>query len=499
MRDEVFKIQMVQWNIQDLEPHIFSEVPLEAAAAQFEFVAQYKTYFVRVLHRSLFYRLPEARAGMQQQRATTMIESSREALPLLSDSSERKDYASREEHIRWGAEQTEVDEFLEARFGLQATSEPTTTKSSSRAQTRGQKTRALGTSIVESIVNIGTADGVSHDPLEKLSDRAHVVIGAERNKDLCVEYEKRFPNARLLCGAVHPSTIEHTVAQALREEMNKAGLLASSTRDQEPNKEKQSSEDLIDVTILKIDIDSFDCVLAEKMLVLGFRPRFLVMEVNAAIPPPFEFVMPDDPELWASLKVTELLAPSLVEIEDSIPPTAHYDHLLPPVRSIANVPLFSCSLTSMVRMFSRYSYDLVFFRYGDAVFELRTPTPMSTLNEANRNIEDHSSRTGSAPRATTPSTSLSLPSKILNPFWIYWTYPLGAFGFSAAEMRYVFYEEPNVKVAGRWLQKKLWAWGEYAITGETTQISCHLSDDLHVKNSGRMKSLIRVLVNGTRI
>lgn len=41
--------------------------------------------------------------------------------------------------------------------------------------------------------------------------------------------------------------------------------------------------------VLKIDIDSYDCAVARQIMTLGYRPKFLWMEVNPMVPPPFKF------------------------------------------------------------------------------------------------------------------------------------------------------------------------------------------------------------------
>ncbi|NJL71295.1 MAG: hypothetical protein HC888_06630 [Candidatus Competibacteraceae bacterium] len=48
--------------------------------------------------------------------------------------------------------------------------------------------------------------------------------------------------------------------------------------------------------VVKIDIDSFDGALLERILDAGWRPRLICVEVNADIPPPFGFSMHYSPE-----------------------------------------------------------------------------------------------------------------------------------------------------------------------------------------------------------
>jgi hypothetical protein len=61
-------------------------------------------------------------------------------------------------------------------------------------------------------------------------------------------------------------------------------------------------------TLLKVDIDSWDCALIERLHAGGFRPRLIFMEVNICFPPPLRFSIPSnitaeaaaehEPALW---------------------------------------------------------------------------------------------------------------------------------------------------------------------------------------------------------
>ena len=47
--------------------------------------------------------------------------------------------------------------------------------------------------------------------------------------------------------------------------------------------------ELKDLDVLKVDIDSFDYELTEKILQLGYKPKVIMVEMNPDVPPPFMF------------------------------------------------------------------------------------------------------------------------------------------------------------------------------------------------------------------
>ncbi len=51
----------------------------------------------------------------------------------------------------------------------------------------------------------------------------------------------------------------------------------------------QSYRTPTDMDVLKVDIDSFDLDLTQAILVAGYRPKTLCVEINADIPPPIQW------------------------------------------------------------------------------------------------------------------------------------------------------------------------------------------------------------------
>jgi hypothetical protein len=52
----------------------------------------------------------------------------------------------------------------------------------------------------------------------------------------------------------------------------------------------------LDLTLLKIDIDGYDCDVMEALFAAGYSPAILIMELNAAWPPPLRFKISYMPE-----------------------------------------------------------------------------------------------------------------------------------------------------------------------------------------------------------
>ncbi|CAD7963742.1 unnamed protein product, partial [Amoebophrya sp. A120] len=474
--------------VSKLEPHVLSELPLDILAAQKEFLPHLTKRHDYIAKRS-YYDRPEMLSGVvlnaedinavpvptpseAPRPGAISSKSSSSILPLLptlsalppSTSTVTSPYktspprASQQQHAQFAEKGETVDEFLKKQFANVWN---------------------------VSIVNIGTADGVSDDPLTELSDRAEALVGAERDPKQCALYRQRFPRAKLLCEGVDPEKVESTIVASLREEMRKSvssssrtsartttsGTAAPNESDSESMKLSGGSTSTASASlnsstqhqtqtrtrfsILKIDIDSFDCVLAEKLLQLNLRPDYLVMEVNAAVPPPFEFAMPYEPRLFSKMK-TELAAPRTGgHIRSTFGHKITITRGLEEERIIANVPLFSCSLSSMVRQFGAFGYSLVFFHYGDAVFVSdevwRWGANYAGSNRASGTTTGTGGKIMNAGLARRrPEDMNNAMNKLytLDPFWIFWYYPIGAFGFSATEMRQIFFAGGMMQLRG---------------------------------------------------
>ncbi len=164
------------------------------------------------------------------------------------------------------------------------------------------------------------------DPIYPIASQAQRAIGIEMNPVECEHHRKNLPNAVTICDMITPD--------------NAFDLLY-------PNLESS------DVDILKIDIDSYDCHLAQQLLSM-IVPKFIIMEVNMAFPPPFEFWVEYDPA--KDYDITYKTPHHLLGVDEG---------------ATHNSPFFSCSLSHMILRLHRIGYDFVFFEGGDAVFQLR--------------------------------------------------------------------------------------------------------------------------------
>tara|TARA_X000001036_G_scaffold439303_1_gene489915 strand:+ start:2502 stop:3404 length:903 start_codon:yes stop_codon:yes gene_type:complete len=88
-----------------------------------------------------------------------------------------------------------------------------------------------------------------------------------------------------------------------------------------------------DFTVLNLDIDSYDLFVIKELLMSGYRPQIISMEINEKIPPPIYFTVLFDP--------------------------SHYwkgDHF------------FGCSLTAACSVVKKFDYKLVKLQYNNAIF-----------------------------------------------------------------------------------------------------------------------------------
>lgn len=90
---------------------------------------------------------------------------------------------------------------------------------------------------------------------------------------------------------------------------------------------------------LNLDIDSYDYEVLEAILLSGYEPIVISVEINEAIPPPIEFYVKFD-----GVKIPELMV----------------DHF------------FGCSLTSVNKLLKRYKYNLAKVYGNNAIFILKS-------------------------------------------------------------------------------------------------------------------------------
>ncbi|CAE7188733.1 unnamed protein product, partial [Symbiodinium sp. CCMP2456] len=122
-------------------------------------------------------------------------------------------------------------------------------------------------------VNLGAADGVWSDPLMSFTRKGARGVAVEMDPQACARYRRNFPHVNLLCTRLTMDTI--------------------------PELAKQVEFGGYDV--LKVDVDSYDCALVRELLMrFHHRPSCILLEVNSAFPPPFEFAM-EPHSAWDSL------------------------------------------------------------------------------------------------------------------------------------------------------------------------------------------------------
>lgn len=128
--------------------------------------------------------------------------------------------------------------------------------------------------------------------------------------------------------ALPPSKVvalaEHVTPHSVRNQLQRAGLLGAP------------------LSVLKIDIDSFDCDLLMATLAAGTRPRVIVLEANVKFPPPLRF-------------------------------SAHFDERVA-VGSRLGKP-WGCSLAYQHAMLGEFGYDLLHLDTLDSVHVLRSVWP----------------------------------------------------------------------------------------------------------------------------
>lgn len=168
-------------------------------------------------------------------------------------------------------------------------------------------------------VNVGANDGRSDDPLyEYARETGAVGVAIERDPELCERHRQNLPQVEVVCAEVTPQNVLSLVH---------AGM-------QPP----------IDVDVLKVDIDSYDCPVLEALLPT-VSARFVLMEVNPSIPPPYRWAMLHHRDLWPFFN----------------------SHVTP-----EEVPIRGCSLSYEIDLLRRHGYDFIAFGGHDALFAHRS-------------------------------------------------------------------------------------------------------------------------------
>ncbi|CAK9030951.1 unnamed protein product [Durusdinium trenchii] len=177
-----------------------------------------------------------------------------------------------------------------------------------------QQIAEAGFPLVGQYVNIGAHDGRTDDPLYNYSHFTQASgVAIERDPEKCKHHKANLPNVHVMCSEVTPQNVLPLVRQGLNGK---------------------------DVDVLKIDIDSYDCPVLERILP-KVRATMVVVEANPSIPPPYQWAMLYDPNLW---------------------------NFFNSFHSPEEVPIRGCSLAYEVQLLNRYNYDLVFFNGHDAIF-----------------------------------------------------------------------------------------------------------------------------------
>eukprot|EP00927_Polykrikos_kofoidii_P038697 TRINITY_DN33108_c0_g1_i1.p1 TRINITY_DN33108_c0_g1~~TRINITY_DN33108_c0_g1_i1.p1 ORF type:complete len:622 (-),score=119.05 TRINITY_DN33108_c0_g1_i1:8-1873(-) len=190
------------------------------------------------------------------------------------------------------------------------------------------------------VLNVGAGDGVTDDLVHNLVADLEVggaSLAVERDERRCVEHSANLPHVALACMEVTPRLL----VRLARDHWRRLG-------------------GTVHVDVVKIDVDSFDCDLAEALLQEPWLSvRVLVLEVNSAVPPPVGFAARYRP------------GAAFVDLDMGfIEPGADRTP-----RATSGAPVYGCSLSHQVRAFGEHGFDLVHFHLGDAVF-LRRDVPV---------------------------------------------------------------------------------------------------------------------------
>jgi len=178
-----------------------------------------------------------------------------------------------------------------------------------------ERLQSAGFLIEGRYVNVGAGDGMADDPLYEYAHRTNASgVAVERDAANCDRHLENLPNVRVACTEVTPANVLELILD---------GWAPPRSAD-----------------ILKVDIDSFDCPVAE-VLVEAIGAKMILLEVNPSIPPPYQWAMLHHPELWTFFR----------------------GHPSP-----QEVPIRGCSLAYAVDLLGRFGYDFLAFGGHDALF-----------------------------------------------------------------------------------------------------------------------------------
>eukprot|EP00927_Polykrikos_kofoidii_P060880 TRINITY_DN55785_c0_g1_i1.p1 TRINITY_DN55785_c0_g1~~TRINITY_DN55785_c0_g1_i1.p1 ORF type:complete len:561 (-),score=81.68 TRINITY_DN55785_c0_g1_i1:62-1744(-) len=195
------------------------------------------------------------------------------------------------------------------------------------------------------IVNVGAGNGLGEDPLRDLlfgnsSSTGYTSriggVAIEENTQLhaqLLENLRAAPRVAAVRAKVTPANAWQLVREGLETPVAQPLLLHAVG----------NGHRRLSVDFLKVDIDSYDCVVAEALLD-HVDPSYVFIEMNAAIPPPFQFV-----RLY---RETWLYHPHNYSLHD------HQRWS----------PSFGCSLSYIVRRFAKRRLWLMFMDGSDLVF-----------------------------------------------------------------------------------------------------------------------------------
>lgn len=109
-------------------------------------------------------------------------------------------------------------------------------------------------------------------------------LAVEADPSLCAQHQQALPWVTLVCQRVSTRNLGAILGTVFR---------TVSAR--------------IELDVLKVDVDSFEGpILEEALFRQGLRPKVLLAEINAGIPPPLQFALLDSPQLAEAGKTVEL-------------------------------------------------------------------------------------------------------------------------------------------------------------------------------------------------
>eukprot|EP00929_Paragymnodinium_shiwhaense_P009817 TRINITY_DN114180_c0_g1_i1.p1 TRINITY_DN114180_c0_g1~~TRINITY_DN114180_c0_g1_i1.p1 ORF type:complete len:353 (-),score=63.13 TRINITY_DN114180_c0_g1_i1:347-1405(-) len=212
----------------------------------------------------------------------------------------------------WEKYQLTVESLSRGRIGQERCD---TTQDTQNMWPHMEKLQAAGYALSRKYVNIGANDGKVDDPLYEYAWRTNASgVAVERDEENCRRHKENLPSVDVVCSEVTPQ--------------NAAMLIG----------------DGLDLDILKVDIDSYDCPVLESLLQVT-SAKLVLVEANPSIPPPYKWAMLYHPGLWPffwGFKRPEA------------------------------VPIRGCSLAFEIDLLRQYGFDFLAFGGHDAVFVHRS-------------------------------------------------------------------------------------------------------------------------------